>query len=224
MAESFSQALNHNRRVGLIFGIKFGNGAKNINHSQFVDDTLLIGGASTTIARRFKSLLDKFMEYSRGLINQQKSCIYGWNASNQVIHNIANIFGVSCNLDWTHFSYLGMPVSLGPLKAGTKDSIIDKMKRNVQQWGSMWLNPKGRLILLKSGISSLALYRFSLFQARASFLHKKDVVLRHFLWKGGKTTRRNSTLSVGNKSFRNKTEGVSVLGHPLSLILPSEGR
>lgn len=144
MAESFSQALNHNRRVGFISGIKFGNGAKNINHSQFADDTFLIGGASTTIARRFKSLLDRFMEYFGGLINEKKSYIYGWNASNQVIHNIANIFGVSCNLDWTHFSYLGMPVSLGPLKAGTWDSIIDKMKRKVQQWGSMWLNPAGQ--------------------------------------------------------------------------------
>lgn len=141
--------MNHNIRVGLISGIKFGNEAKNINHSQFADDTLHIGGASTTIARRFKSLLDRFMEYSRGLINQQKSCIYGWNASNQVIHNIANIFGVSYNLDWTHFSYLGMSVSLGPLKAGTWDSVIDKMKRKVQQWGSMWLNPAGRLTLLK---------------------------------------------------------------------------
>jgi hypothetical protein len=31
-------------------------GARRINHSQFVDDTLLIGGASITIAKRFKTL------------------------------------------------------------------------------------------------------------------------------------------------------------------------
>ena len=97
MAESFSQALDHNIRVGLITGIKFGNEVKNINHSQFADDTLLIGGASTTIARRFKKLLDQFMEYSGGLVNQLKSCIYGWNTTNQVTHSIANIFGVTCN-------------------------------------------------------------------------------------------------------------------------------
>lgn len=139
-AESFSQALDHNRRVGLITSIKFEDGANNINHSQFADDTLLIGGASTTIARRFKKLLDQFMGYSGGLVNQLKSCIYGWNTLNQVIHIIANIFGVTCNLEWTHFSYLGMPVSLGPLKAETCNGIIDKVKRKVQQWGSLWLN------------------------------------------------------------------------------------
>jgi len=119
MAELFSQALDYNRRVGLITGIKIKNGTKNINHSQFADDTLLIGGASTTIARRFKKLLDQFMEYSGGKVNQLKSCIYGWNTANHTIHSIASIFGVSCSLVWNHFSYLGMPVSLGPLKAET---------------------------------------------------------------------------------------------------------
>eukprot|EP00253_Pinus_taeda_P010539 PITA_10539 len=77
MAESFSKALDHNRRVGLITGIKLGNGVKNINHSQFADDTLLIGGASTTIARRFKILLDQYMDYSGGAVNFHKSCVYG---------------------------------------------------------------------------------------------------------------------------------------------------
>lgn len=77
MAESFTKSLDHNRRVGLITGIKFGNGVKNINDSQFVDDTLLIGGASTTIARRFKILLDQYMDYSGGAVNVHKSCVYG---------------------------------------------------------------------------------------------------------------------------------------------------
>ena len=67
------------RRIGLITRIKFGDRVKNINHSQFFDDTLLIGGASTTIAKRFKSLLDKYMSYSGGMVNNLKSCIYGWN-------------------------------------------------------------------------------------------------------------------------------------------------
>jgi len=66
MAESFSCALDHKRQVGLITGIKFEDDIKNINHSQFADDTLLLGEMTTIITRRFKSLLDKFMRYSRG--------------------------------------------------------------------------------------------------------------------------------------------------------------
>lgn len=194
MAESFSKALDFNHRVGLIIGIKFGNGVKNINHSQFVDDTLLIGGASITIAQCFKTLLDKYMRYSDGLVNQLKSCIYGWNTTAQVIHNIANTFGVSCNYGWTHFTYLGMLVSLGPLKAEVWDTVIEKMKRKVQQWGSIWLNPVGRLILLKSGISSLPLYQFCLHQAPASFHYKMEVILCQFLWQGGENDKRKFNL------------------------------
>eukprot|EP00253_Pinus_taeda_P007578 PITA_07578 len=150
MADSFSRALDYNRRVGLISGIKYGNGVKNINHSQFADDTLLIGGASTTIAKRFKTLLDQFMEYSGGEIIYQKSCIYGRNISTQTAHSIASIFGVAHKANWDHFTYLGMPVSMGPLKADTWNEIIDKVKRKIQQWGTHWLNPAGRIILLKS--------------------------------------------------------------------------
>ena len=69
MAESFSQTLDYNRRIGLITGIKIEQGTKNINHSQFADDTLLIGGASTTIARCFKKILDQFMDYLGGKVN-----------------------------------------------------------------------------------------------------------------------------------------------------------
>eukprot|EP00253_Pinus_taeda_P019059 PITA_19059 len=210
MAESFSKALDHNRRVGLITGIKYGNGAKNINHSQFADDTLLIGGVSTTIARCFKTLLDQYMDCSGGAVNYQKSCVYGWNITNQVAHSIANIFGVTYKMKWEHFSYLGMPVSLGPLKAETWNEIIDKVKRKIQQWGTLWLNPAGRLILLKSGITSLPLYRFTLYQAPATFHHKLEVALRHFLWQGGKKEKSRFNLvnwknPGGNKLWRPNT-------------------
>lgn len=153
---------------------------------------LLMGGASNIIAHRFKSLLDKYMSYSRGLVNYLKSCIYGWNASAQTLHSIANTFGVPCKLDWGHFSYLGMPVSAGNMKAAVWNTIIDKMKRKVQQWGTSWLNPAQRLILLKSGLSSLPLYQFSLLQAPASFFfcHKVEAILPHFLRQGGNERKK----------------------------------
>eukprot|EP00253_Pinus_taeda_P015168 PITA_15168 len=194
MAESFSSALDQKRQSGLITGIKFEDGIKNINHSQFADDTLLLGGATTIIARRFKSLLDKFMRYSGGKINYLKSCIYGWNVSAQMIHNIANTFGVPCKLDWDSFSYLGMPVTLGKAKTGVWDLTLDKMKRKLQRWGTLWLNPAGRQVLLKSGLSSLPLYQFSLAHAPASFHQKMDSILRYFLWQGGKNEKKKFNL------------------------------
>lgn len=135
MAESLRKALDYNRRIGLITGIQFEQGTKNNNHSQFADDTLLMGGASITIARRFKKILDQFMDYSGGKVNQVKSCIYGWNATNHTIHSIASTLGVSYKLDWSHFTYLGMPVSMGPLKTDTWNEILDKNKKENSTMG-----------------------------------------------------------------------------------------
>jgi len=110
------------------------------------------------------------------------------------MHSIANIFEVPCKVDWTHFSYLGMLVSLGPLKADIWNGIIDKLKSKVQQWGTIWLNPVGRLILLQSGIAYLPLYRFSLYQEHAIFHHKLEVSLHQFLWQGGKNDKSKFSL------------------------------
>jgi len=134
------------------------------------------------------------MGYSGGAVNFHKSYVYGWNIANQTVHNIASIFGVTYKMEWEHFSYLGMLVSLGPLKAETWNEIIDKVKRKFQQWGTIWLNPVGRLILLKSGINSLPLYRFALYQAPAIFHHKLEIALRHFLWQGGKKEKSRFNL------------------------------
>jgi hypothetical protein len=55
MVESLGRSLEHERRTGNIPGIKIVAGVKRINHSQFADDILFLGGASSIIARRFKN-------------------------------------------------------------------------------------------------------------------------------------------------------------------------
>jgi len=61
MAEAFSRKLEQAHQAKNIPSIKITLRDKRINHSQFADDTLLLGGASTIIARRFKVILDEFM-------------------------------------------------------------------------------------------------------------------------------------------------------------------
>jgi hypothetical protein len=43
-----------------------------MNHSQFVDDTLLLGGDSTIISSRFKAILDSSLDSSGGDVNNKK--------------------------------------------------------------------------------------------------------------------------------------------------------
>jgi hypothetical protein len=91
MAEDLSRRLEQAKRTKSILGIKITQGARGVNHSPFVDDTLLLGGASTIIARIFKANLDEFMKASRAKINRHKSYIYVWNTNSKVACIIALI-------------------------------------------------------------------------------------------------------------------------------------
>lgn len=79
MVESLSKNLEHCKRNGSITGIFFSKGVKSFNHSLFVDDTLFLGGAPCVVARRFKSILDIFLEVFGCLLNNSKSSVYIWN-------------------------------------------------------------------------------------------------------------------------------------------------
>jgi len=61
MAETLSSALKNQRKERNITGIKIAKGVKTITHSLFADETVLLGGASTIIARRLKKILDDFL-------------------------------------------------------------------------------------------------------------------------------------------------------------------
>lgn len=68
MAETLSRVLEKQRRERNITGVQIARGVKSINHSLFADDTLLLGDASSIIARRFKKVLEDFLQASWGAL------------------------------------------------------------------------------------------------------------------------------------------------------------
>jgi hypothetical protein len=81
MVETLSRNLEEYCRMEHLARLTIIRGIKEKNHSQFVDDTLLLGVASSIIERRFKTILDQFLSASGGKINTLKSQIYGQNLS-----------------------------------------------------------------------------------------------------------------------------------------------
>jgi len=68
--------LNYSQQICSLSGIRMVSHVKAINHAQFVDDTLLLGGTSAISARHFKHELDVYKEVSGSIINYKKSIIY----------------------------------------------------------------------------------------------------------------------------------------------------
>ena len=61
----------------MIRALKIARGVKNANHAQFIDDTILLGGASVIIAKRFREVISTFLKASDGKVNVVKTKIYG---------------------------------------------------------------------------------------------------------------------------------------------------
>ena len=80
-ASALSFQLEFSQTQQGLLGLHMVRGVKDINHAQFADDTLLLGGASPNIARRFKHDLDLYQEASGSKINYNKSQFYGWNCT-----------------------------------------------------------------------------------------------------------------------------------------------
>eukprot|EP00253_Pinus_taeda_P034834 PITA_34834 len=90
-ASVLSFQLDYCQQVQTLPGLRMVHNVKDINHAQFVDDTLLLGGASIISARYFKKELDIYKEASGSKINYLKSTIYGWNCSVKDLADIARL-------------------------------------------------------------------------------------------------------------------------------------
>jgi len=76
-ASVLSFQLDHSQQLQSLLGLRMVTGVKEINHAQFVDDTLLLGGASVTSARNFKREMEVYNGVSGSKINLMKRKVYG---------------------------------------------------------------------------------------------------------------------------------------------------
>jgi hypothetical protein len=97
-------------------------------------------------------------------------------------------FGIS--LDWKTFKYLGLPLCLKLLPGEYWQLSLQKVKENMESWGSRWLNPVGRVILIKLVLSALPLFQFSSLLAPKGVLKDMAQLIRKFLWQGGKSNSK----------------------------------
>jgi len=194
MAETLSVHLEHLRRQKEITGICIERGTKEINHSLFADDTLLIGGASSLMAKRFKKVLDAFLAVSGGQLNNRKCKIYTWNVPALIQQRISLILDIPVQRNWSFFNYLGLPLVKEKVKAEIWVKHIEKMRSLLQSWGVAWLNLAGRSILIKSILSALPIYQYAVIMAPASTHKHMELIMRSFLWQGGKQETKKFSL------------------------------
>ena len=127
-----------------------------------------------------------YQEALVSLLNFNKSHIYSWNYSPRDLIDISKILGIKGTFQWFNFKYLGIPIFKTTLKASSWLLLINKIKNRINTWGATWLNPIGKVILIKSVLSTIPIYQSSILLAPKGILNKIESLLKKFLWKGGK--------------------------------------
>ena len=110
-------------------------------------------------------------------------------------------------LDWEGFTYLGVPISKPNSKIANWEPVLDKIKGKIQNWSANWLNPAGKLILLKSVLNSMPIYQSSILLAPCSVLSKIESLFRKFIWEGGKGNEKKLHLVSWEKIQKPRAEG-----------------
>ena len=105
------------------------------------------------------------------------------------------------------FTYLGVPIFKSSIKTKSWNPIVEKLKAKIQKWGASWLNLAGKLVLLKSVLSSIPIYQSSILLAPSSVISKIESLFKKFLWEGGKGNLKKIHLVSWDKIQRPYREG-----------------
>ncbi|CAN1732048.1 Putative ribonuclease H protein At1g65750 [Linum perenne] len=157
------------------------NAGEHVNHIFYADDSLVFCEASASQVRFLAAILICFECISGLKINFHKSAMYSVGKVPDAAH-LASIFG--CPIASFPSYYLGLPFGSRGFSSKLWDPVISSMERRLQSWKARFLSFGGRLVLIKSVLSSLPVYYLSLFKAPSSIVLGLERIQNQFLWSG----------------------------------------
>ena len=165
LMEVFSRMLRRVERAGLIHGFKVAgkrDGGESVSHLLFVDDTILFCDTDVEQILHIRLLLLSFQVVTGLKVNVHKCEMVPIGEVDDV-HALANILGYKVGS--LPMSYLGMPLGASHNSPSIWNSILEKIERKLAGWKKLYLSKGGRLILLKSTLSSLPTYFLSIYHS-----------------------------------------------------------
>ena len=131
-----------------------------VSHLLFANDSILFCDADVKQILHVRLLLLCFQAVTSLKVNVQKSEMVPIGKVNDV-HALVEILG--CRVGTLPMSYLGMPLGTSHKSPSIWNPILEIIERKLAKWKKLYLSKGGRLMLLKSTLSSLPTYFLSLF-------------------------------------------------------------
>ncbi|KAK6153711.1 hypothetical protein DH2020_013350 [Rehmannia glutinosa] len=181
----------------------------------FVDDTLLLGHATTEEAQHFRFAINLYEKVSRQQVNLDKSGIVfsrDVDVDQSTVADILHILGFKKvdshgkKVD-SHGKYLGLPSIVGRNKKEIFGHIRDRIWHCIQGWSRHNFSKADKKILIKSVLQAIpSSYAMSYFEFTENVITDIQSMISNFWW--GRS-RENKTIHwvAWDKMARSKTIG-----------------
>jgi len=139
-----------------------------LSHLQFAVDNIIIGEKCWLNVRTIRAVLLLLEEVSGLKVNFFKSSLIGVNIPPTWLSEAT--FVLHCRTGLLPFLYLGLPIGGDSRKLSFWKPVVDRLIARLSAWNNKFLSFGGRLVLLKSVLSSLPVYFLSFFRAPTSII------------------------------------------------------
>ncbi|MFS7968866.1 putative reverse transcriptase zinc-binding domain-containing protein [Helianthus anomalus] len=129
-------------------------------------------------------------------VNLSKCSLYGVGVEEPDVVCLANT--LQCNAGVLPFKYLGLYVGANMNLVRNWKPIVDLFKSRLSIWKAKKLSYGGRITLLKSVLSSLPTYFFSLYRAPVQVLNQLERIRRIFFWGGSEEVSKMAWMAWEN--------------------------
>jgi len=117
---------------------------------------------------------------------------------------------LSCKVGKVPFMYLGLPIGGNPRRLSFLDPIVNRIKARLFGWNSRFLSFGGRLVLLKSVLTSLSVYALSFFKAPSGIISSIKSLFNNFFWGGSEDHRKISWIGWHDVCLQTEYGGLGV--------------
>ncbi|CAN0921494.1 Putative ribonuclease H protein At1g65750 [Linum grandiflorum] len=156
-------------------------GVGEVTHLLYADDTILFCDASVQHVRGVLAALIVFQPITGLKVNLSK-CSISVVGEVPNARTLADILG--CAVESFPCSYLGLPLGSRAVGNTLWDPVVTKVQNRLETWKAKHLSFGGRMVLIKSVLSSLPVYFLPIFRAPATVVKTIERIQNHFLWTG----------------------------------------